>query len=221
MRRLELLLLFGWTAVSAGLVFGDVEGPLRTWLALTWVSLVPGLALTGLIGVSGILLRLFMAVPVSLAMAAIVSGVLVYAGLPSWELGMSILVSLCIAMLILDLAPPRLAFNLAPGSTAEVRGKLADGHRQARLLDSLLAGATMAEAAEAAGISLSTLQRGLRQSDALRRAVEVAERTGYEDGDAERDSDGDVRTQTGENRNGGRRTRLPRPQRDSGGSGAR
>ena len=55
-----------------------------------------------------------------------------------------------------------------------VPGKLDDETRQARLVEELLAGGTLAEAAEAAGVSMRTLQRSLRRSDALRRAVEVA-----------------------------------------------
>ena len=64
-----------------------------------------------------------------------------------------------------------------------LRGKLADPSRQAQLVASLQDGATLSEAADAAGISVSTLQRGMRRSDVLRRAVEVASPVGLEEGD--------------------------------------
>jgi hypothetical protein len=181
MRRLELVFLFAWTAVTAGFVFADVPGGLRTALSLTWLSLAPGLAFTRLIGLSGLTIRLVIAIPVSLALAAIVSAVLVYARLPSWELGMSVLVSICVAILIAHLAPPRLATSLLSGPPDGISGKLSEEGRQARLVDSLLGGATLHEAANAAGISFSTLQRAMRRSDQLRRAVDVASRTGYRD----------------------------------------
>lgn len=180
MRRLELFFLFGWTAVTAGFAFADAQGAVRALLSLTWLAIAPGLAFTRLIGLTELITRLVVAIPLSLALAAVVSGVLVYAGLPSWELGLSILVCICVAFLIAELAPPRLAIGL-PVVGAGLSGKLADEARQARLMDALLGGATLSEAASAAGVSMSTLQRALRRSETLRRAVDVAGRTGYQD----------------------------------------
>jgi hypothetical protein len=185
MRRLELLLLFTWTAVAAGFAFADVQGGMRTFLTLTWLAVAPGLAFTRLMGLTELTTRLVIAIPLSLALAAVVSGVLVYAGLPSWELGMSILVTICVALLIAELAPPRLAIGLPVAQADGLSGKLADEARQARLMDALLGGATLSEAAKAAGISMSTLQRALRRSDTLRRAIDVAGRTGYRDAQLE------------------------------------
>lgn len=180
-KRLFRLLLFGWTAVVAGLVFADIGGPVRIGLTVAWLALAPGLAVTGWLGFSGFITRLFLSIPFSLCLAAVVSGVLVYAGLPSWDLGMSILVSATLAVLIVDLAPPQVELSMHETANPHLRGKLADPSRQAQLVASLQDGATLAEAADEAGISVSTLQRGMRRSDVLRRAVDVAGDTGVDE----------------------------------------
>ena len=185
MRRLEPPLLLAWRLVTAALVFGEVQGPLRTTVALTWLSLAPGLAFAMLTGLTGLVSRILLGVPVSLCLVAVVSGVLVYAGIPSWELGMSVLLSLTVAAVILHLAPPRLNVRLGWEAATDVRGKLAEEPRQARMVEALLAGGTLADAAEAAGVSLVTLRRRLRSSEALRRAVEVASGGSLEDLEAD------------------------------------
>ena len=185
MSRLEAPLMLAATMVTAALVFGDVHGPARTTVALLWLSLAPGLAFTQLAGFREMGIRLVLAVPFSLALAAVTSGVLVYAGIPSWELGMSVLLSLTVAAVILHLAPPRLNVRLGWEAATDVRGKLAEEPRQARMVEALLAGGTLADAAEAAGVSLVTLRRRLRSSEALRRAVEVASGGSLEDLEAD------------------------------------
>jgi hypothetical protein len=174
MARVEPPLLLAWSMVTAALVFGDIGSPVRTALAFGWLMLVPGLTLTRLIEVRELPIRLVIAVPLSLALDAAVSGVLVYAGLPSWEVGMSILISISVAAVILDLAPPRPGLRLVWNPAGDLRGKLAEESRQARMVEALLAGGTLGDAAEAAGVSIATLRRRLGTSEALRRAAEVA-----------------------------------------------
>ena len=181
MRRLFRLLMFGWTAVVAALVFVDFAGPVRIGLTVAWLALAPGLAITALLGFNGLLTRLFLSVPLSLCLAAVVSALLVYGGFPSWELGMSILLSVTMAALIIDLAPPQVELSMHETATTHLSGKLSEPSRQAQLVTSLQDGATLAEAADEAGVSVSTLQRGMRRSEVLRRAVEVAGATGLEE----------------------------------------
>ncbi len=180
-RRLFRALMFGWTAAVAVLVFADVAGPVRIGLTVTWLAVAPGLAIVALFGFRGVLTRLLLAIPLSLCLAAVVSAVLVYAGMPSWELGMSILVSGTLAALIAELAPPQVDLAMHETGTTHLSGKLAEPSRQAQLVASLQDGATLAEAADEAGVSASTLHRGMRRSIVLRRAVQVASATGLEE----------------------------------------
>jgi hypothetical protein len=172
MSRFEPTLLLAWTMLTAALVFGEIGGPVRVAFALTFLGVAPGLAVTRLCGFTDLETRLLVAVPVSLAVTAIVSGVLVYVGLPSWDLGLSIMISLTVAAVIADLARPEL--GLGRVHELQLPGKLDDETRQARMVDALQAGGSLSDAAEAAGVSRSTLYRSLRRSEALRRAVEIA-----------------------------------------------
>jgi hypothetical protein len=183
MKRLLRLLMFSWTALVAALVFADIGGPVRIGLTVAWLAIAPGLAVITLLGFSGVLTRFLLTVPLSLCLAAVVSAVLIYSGLSSWELGMSVLVSLTIAALVVELAPPQVDLSIRETRITHLRGKLADPSRQAQLVASLQDGATLSEAADSAGISVSTLKRGMRRSDVLRRAVEVASPIGPEEGD--------------------------------------
>jgi hypothetical protein len=170
-RRFEPALLLAWTMLTAALCFGDFDNVVRIGLAISFVGAVPGLALGRLFGLDREM-RWLTAIPLSLAVDAIVSGALVYLGVASWDLALSILISLAVAALIVDISPPEL--DLGRMLDLPVPGKLDDEARQARLVEELLAGGSLAEAAEAAGVSVRTLQRSLRRSAALRRAVEVA-----------------------------------------------
>lgn len=172
MSRYEPTILLLWSMLTAALVFGDISGPLRTVVALGFLASVPGLAVTRLFGANDVEFRALTAIPISLAIEAVVSGALVYAGLPSWDLGMSIVLSLTIGVVIIGLVRPTL--ELRPTPDSRIPGKLGDGARQARLVDALLDGGSLAEAAGAAGVSPSTLYRTLRRSEVLRRAVDVA-----------------------------------------------
>lgn len=174
--RVEAPLLLAWTMVTAALVFGDAEGLLRTTIALTWVAIAPGLALGSLTGFD-LPMRALTAVPVSLCLAAAVSAALIYAGSPSWEVATIILMSITVGAVILKLAPPRVHVRLGSSATDDLRGKLAEEPRQARLVESLQDGGSLADAAASAGVSMSTLRKQLRASKALRRAVEVASKS--------------------------------------------
>jgi hypothetical protein len=175
MRRFEPALLLTWTMLTAAVCFGDLDSPVRVAFAVSFLGAVPGLALGRLFGLSGEA-RWLMTVPLSLALGAVVSGLLVYVGYPSWNLALSILISISVAALIVDISQPEL--DLERTLEFPVPGKLDDETRQVRLVEALLAGGSMAEAAEAAGVSVRTLQRSLRRSDALRRAIEVASHGG-------------------------------------------
>jgi transposase-like protein len=162
------------TMFTAALVFGDFETPVRTVFALVFLTLVPGLALMRLAHLPGLGMRIFLAVPVSLCLAALVSGVLVYAGVPSWDLGVSILISVTVAAVIVDIAEP-----IIPEFLAEETGprRLDSEERQALLMRSLLGGASIQEAAHAAQVSPATVHREIRRSERLRRAIDLARRS--------------------------------------------
>jgi hypothetical protein len=132
------------------------------------------LAVIRLAHLPGLGMRVFLAVPVSLCLAALVSGVLVYAGVPSWNLGLSILISVTVAAVIVDIAEP-----VFPELLAEETGprRLDSEERQALLIGSLLSGASIQEAARAAHVSLSTVYRESHRSDRLRRAMDLARRS--------------------------------------------
>lgn len=172
MSRFEPLLLLVWTAVAAGLVFGGFEGPVRIGVSLAFLAMAPGWAVLRMARIGDITARLLLVVPLSLGIDAITAGVLVYAGVPSWDLGLTIIASVVIAAVILDLVRPHIVLPTERdwGTT----GKLSDEQRQARVLDALLAGHSLADAADAAGISRTTLVRAMSRSDALRRSVEIA-----------------------------------------------
>ena len=87
--------------------------------------------------------------PLSLSIAALVGGILVYSGFPSWDLALTLLISLTVAGVIVDLVRPRVV--MIPMPDLRVPGKLNDEDRQARLMQSLLEGGSLDDAAAAAG----------------------------------------------------------------------
>ena len=172
-RRYEPALLLLWTMITAALAFSDLQSPIRSAFALTFLAFVPGLALLRLVGFEDYTVRLLLALPTSLALAAIVSATLVYSGLPSWDLGLSVLVAIAVGAVALDLAHP----VILGSRTAPVpKRKLDDESRQAALIRALMDGGTLKQAADAAGVSMATLQRALRASNRLRSAASVASR---------------------------------------------
>lgn len=169
--RFENIAILSTTMVTAALVFGDFEFPLRTAFALAFMSVVPGYALVRLIGVSGLAMRLFLAVPISLAISMIVSGGLVYAGIVSWNFGVTIIMSVTVGAVILDISRRAVAEARV---TQTASRRLTHEDRQERLIGSLREGSTLAEAARVADVSLATVYREMRRSDAFRRAIDVA-----------------------------------------------
>ena len=93
-------------------------------------------------------------------------------GVPSWNLALTILISLSVAGVIVDLVRPRLV--VLPMPDLRVPGKLNDEERQARLMQTLLEGGSLDDAAAAAGVSRATLMRSMKRSPALRRAMDIA-----------------------------------------------
>lgn len=160
--------------VTAVLVFGDVHHPVRATVSLIFVAFVPGLAILRLIGLRDLEMTILLAIPLSLSLDAAMSAVLVYAGLSAWNLGLSILLSVTVGAVILDVARPRVA---AVRSPRHVGGKLEDEVRQAEVVRALLDGGSLADAAEAARVDVTTLQRAIRRSPAFRSAVAVASRS--------------------------------------------
>jgi hypothetical protein len=172
-RRYEPAFLLLWSMIAAALAFGDVEHPIRSALVLGFLAFVPGWALVRLLGFEDYMSRLLLALPTSLGLAAVVSAALVYAGLTSWDLALSVLIAVAVGAVSLDLAHPRI---LAPRASRSSKRKLDDENRQAALIRTLMDGGTLIEAADAAGVSMATLQRALRSSDQLRLAASVASR---------------------------------------------
>ena len=170
--RLEPLVVLAWTAVTGAMVFGGLQGVPRILFAIVFVAVVPGLVAVRLMGFGDLLTRVLIAVPLSLSIAALVGGVLVYAGVPSWNLALTLLISLTVAGVIVDLVRPRVV--MIPMPDLRVPGKLNDEDRQARLMQSLLEGGSLDDAAAAAGVSRATLTRSMGRSPALRRAMEIA-----------------------------------------------
>jgi lambda repressor-like predicted transcriptional regulator len=171
MGRYEPALLLAWSMSAAGLAFADVDHPIRTVFALVFLAFVPGLAITRALHLNGLATRLLLALPISLSLAALISAALVYVGFPSWNLGLSMLLSVTVGAIASDLARVSIPTH-RPGRIT--RNKLDDETRQAALVHSLLEGATLAEAAQAAGVSTTTLQRALQRSERLRMAAMVA-----------------------------------------------
>lgn len=172
-RRYEPAFLLLWSMITAALAFGDLEHPIRSAFALGFLAFVPGLALVRLLGFEDFTSRLLLALPTSLALAAVVSAAVVYAGLPSWDLALSILIAVVVGAVALDLARPTI---LAPRVSQSSKKKLDDETRQAVLIRTLMDGGTLSEAADAAGVSIVTLKRAMRTSDQLRLAASVASR---------------------------------------------
>jgi hypothetical protein len=168
--RYEPAIIILWTMATAAVSFADLQHPVRTALALVFLGFVPGLAVIRLSRLQGLGIRLLLALPSSLAIAAVVSAALVYSGFPSWDLGLSALLSITVGAVALDLARPIVFAE----RTGQPRRKLDDESRQAALIQTLLDGGTLAEAAKAAGVSTATLQRALHRSNALWTAVSVA-----------------------------------------------
>jgi hypothetical protein len=169
MIRQEPAVLLAWTMITAALSFGDVQHPMRGAFALVFLALVPGLTITRVLGFKPAD-RLLLALPVSVSLAAVISAVLVYSAYPSWDLGLSMLMALTVGAVALDLARGAVPSE-EPARPPRV--KLEDESRQARLIESLGQGKTLSEAAEAAGVTVVTLQRTMRRSDRLRMAVSV------------------------------------------------
>jgi hypothetical protein len=169
-RRYEPAILLAWSMVTAALSLGDVQHPIRSTFTLVFLGVIPGLAITRVLRLR-LADRFLLAVPISLSLAALTSAVLVYSGYPSWDLGLSLLLAAAIGAITLDLARASITADRAVQTS---RTNLDDETRQAQLIASLMKGGTLAEAAEAAGVSNATLQRALRRSDRLRMAVSVA-----------------------------------------------
>ena len=184
LRRLEPPLLLGLSMLTAALMFGGFHHPLRTVIALIFLAFVPGLAFLRLVKLTEPVMTVLLAVPVSLGLDAALSAILVYAGIPSWDLGLSLLISFAVGALIVDLVKPTIAIG---PSAPKLSGLLGDEARQARLIGSFLRGASFGDACEAANVSPTTLRRALQRSPDLRRAVTVATQGGLElEGDADR-----------------------------------
>ena len=173
MSRIERDLLLVWTALTAAVVLAGLGGPVRVALVLSWVALAPGLALCAVAGFGPLALRLFLAPPVSLALAATVSGLLIYAGLPTGGPGMGFLFAVTFGVLTFQVPFVRTFLLRRSALSADVRGKLAEEARQAALIEALVQGGSLEDAAEAAGVSVATVRRRIRESESLRRAVRV------------------------------------------------
>lgn len=171
MSRYEPVVLLTWSMLTAALVFGDFTGPFRTVLAISFLAFAPGLALLRVLGLADWLGRALLALPLSLALEAALSGMLVYAGAPSWDLALTFMLAITIGAVIVEIARPALSFTR---SHATVPGKLDDEDRQAQLVTEIMTGGSLNDAAVASGVSRQTLVRALNRSEALRRAVEVA-----------------------------------------------
>lgn len=167
--RLEPAALIAWTGVTAGLSFADVHHPIRSLFALVFFAFVPGLAIVRLGRFGGLGTRLLLAAPTSLGLAAVVSAILTYSGVPSWNVGLGVLIIITAAFVALDI------FVRSTRRQRSVpRRKLDDEARQEALIQALLAGGSVAEAADAAGVHPATLRRALRHSSRLSMAVSVA-----------------------------------------------
>jgi uncharacterized membrane protein len=70
------------SALLAGaLVLGGVQSPVRVLVVLWFVLVCPGIAVVRLLGLGDPVAELTLAVTVSIALAAVVSGVMLYTGL--------------------------------------------------------------------------------------------------------------------------------------------
>jgi hypothetical protein len=169
MSRFEPAVLITWTMATAAVSLADVHHPIRTVIVMVFLAFVPGLAIVRFARIGGYGVRLLLALPTSLSLAAVVSAVLVYSGVPTWDLGLAALLSVTVGFVLLDVARPSILRE-----QSVVRRKLDDESRQAALLQTLIDGGSMSDAARAAGVSPATLRRALQRSNRLRLAVSVA-----------------------------------------------
>ena len=156
--RLEPLVVLAWTAVTAAMVFGDLQGVPRIFFAIVFVAVVPGLVAVRLMGFGDLMTRVLIAVPLEPLIAARWA-YLVYAAFRRRT-----------GAHPPDLAdrrrrhrrprPPRVV--MIPMPDLRVPGKLNDEDRQARPC-SRCSRAALDDAAAAVGVSLTTLIRSMKR----------------------------------------------------------
>ena len=88
-----------------GLTLAGVHSPLRAAVALPFLLLCPGMALVRLLDVQGWLMEWTLAVAVSIALETIVATIMIYKGVWSPDLGLVVLIAICLAASALQLRP--------------------------------------------------------------------------------------------------------------------
>jgi uncharacterized membrane protein len=124
-----LLLLSGATEL---VVFADGHGPVRVGLAFAFLMLVPGWALLRVTGLQMTTsARIGMAVGLSICVDMLVATGLLYARVWSAALGLTVIVAVVVASVLMDLPSARMAIRSALrrafARLEEFRGTSADG----------------------------------------------------------------------------------------------
>lgn len=97
-----------WAALAAVVVFVEVDSPLRPALVLSFLLLCPGLALVRLLRITDRVTEMTLAIAVSLALNALVPGLMLYLGAWSPRVGLLILITITAVATAYETARPRI-----------------------------------------------------------------------------------------------------------------
>jgi hypothetical protein len=96
-------LITGLAAASTCFVLLDLPNPPRAAVVLAFVVVCPGMALVRLLRLGDALTELFLAVVVSLALAALVASIYLYLGMWRPRLSLLVIVAVALAAVLADL----------------------------------------------------------------------------------------------------------------------
>jgi uncharacterized membrane protein len=97
-----------WAALAVAAVFADIESPVRPALVLLFLLVCPGLALVRLLGITDRVTELTLAIAVSLALNALVPGLMLYLGAWSPRAGLLILIAITAVATAYETARPHI-----------------------------------------------------------------------------------------------------------------
>jgi uncharacterized membrane protein len=107
--RLWPTLIVASTLATGVLVFGGFDAPLRSIVVLAFLLVCPGLALVRLLRIREPVTEVTLGVALSVALAVVVPGTMLYAGAWSPQLGLALLIAATLAASVHELLRPRSA----------------------------------------------------------------------------------------------------------------
>lgn len=105
--RLWPALLVVSALATGALVFSGFEDPFRPVVVLAFLFVCPGLALVRLLAIGEPVTELTLGVALSIALAVLVPGTLIYTGAWSPKLGLALLIAATLAASVRELLRPR------------------------------------------------------------------------------------------------------------------